>query len=428
MEITTKQLPASAFELTITVSPADYQSFLEKSAKDISKETKIPGFRPGSAPYDVVKQKFGEEELLSRALNDIVTNTLTQAITEKKIDTFGQPEINVTKMAPGNDLIYTAKFMTLPKVKLADLTSISLKKIPTNVEDKEVDKTINQIAKTRSTEKLIDTAAKADSLVKMDYNISIDNVPQEDGQQKDFSAYLGEKHMVPGFEEQIVGLKANDTKKFDVKFPDNYFQKNFAGKTCTFDVKINGVYELTTPKIDDAFAKSLGKFKDLADLKKQIKDNLTQEQTAKDNRQLEQDLLKKVIEKSTFDELPDKMIDDEVHGMIHELEHDLASKGLNIETWLANMNKTLDQFKKDMRPQAELRAKSALIIKQVAKDENIKIEDKELDERVNQIQEAYKDNQEVLDQIKSPAYKNYMANVMTGQKAMDFLKKKIIKE
>ena len=428
MQISLNQLPKSTLELTITVSPVDYMPFLEKSAANISKDTKIPGFRPGSAPYDVVKQKFGEQELLNHALNDIITHTLTQAIQQEKIDTFGQPEINITKMAPGNDLIYTAKFMTLPEVKLADLNSISLKKTSVKIEDKEIDKTLAQIAKSRSTEKLVGQPAKDNSLVKMDYNILIDNVPQEQGQQKDFAAYLGEKHMVPGFEQQIIGLKTNDTKKFDIKFPDDYFQKNFAGKTCTFDVKIKGVYQLTTPKIDDEFAKSLGQFKNLTEFTKQIKDNLHQEKDMKNNRQLEQDLLKKVIEKSHFAELPDKMIDNEVDGMLHELEHDLANKGLKMENWLTNMKKTLDQFKKDLRPQAAIRAKSALIIKQITKQENIKVAAKELDTQIKQLQETYKDNPEALDQLKSEAYRNYVANVISGQKVMDWLKKKIIKE
>lgn len=428
MDIQFKSLPASEIEFTIRITPGEYQPFLERAATHIAKEHKIEGFRPGSAPYNIIKQKFGEAEIINHALSDIITHTLSDALKQKELYTLGQPEINITKIAPGNDLVYTAKLTLIPDVKLPDLNSISLTKKEITIEDKELNHTLDHLARSRAAETLIDSPAENKNLVKMDYSISINNVPQEDGQQKDFAAYLGESHMVPGFEEQIIGLKSGDTKKFDIKFPADYFKKNFAGKTCTFDVKINGVYKLDIPKLDDDFAKSLGQFKTLAELKQQIKQNIQQEKEIKQTRELEQDMLKKIIDKTEFDKLPDKIIDSEIENIIHELEHDLSSKGLKMETWLSNMQKTLEQFKKDLRPQAELRAKSALIIRAVTQQEKIKVDNKELDNQINQLFQMYKDSKETLNQLKSAQYRNYLANTLTGQKAMDWLKKKIIKE
>ena len=427
MNIQINTLPNSTVELTLEIEPPEYQPFLERAATQISTDTKINGFRPGSAPYHIIKQKFGEAEILKQALNDIISHTFIKAIQEKKLDTIGQPEINVTKIAPGNNLVYKARVIIIPEIKLADLDSITLKKIEVEVKDKEIDHTLKHLAQTRATQTLVEQPTQDKNLVKLDYDISINNVPQENGQQKDFEVYLGEKHMVPGFEEHIIGLKAGETKKFDIKFPDDYFQKNLADKTCTFNVKIKEVYKLNIPKINDEFAKQLGKFKNLDELKKQIKQNILLEKENKHNKELEQDILKKIIDKSEFNQLPDKIIDNEIESILHELEHDLATKGLKLESWLDNMKKNLEQFKKDLRPQAEVRAKSALVIRQVSQKEKIKVDEKEIDDQIKQLSEIYKNDKETLNQLKSPAYRNYLANLMTNQKTMDWLKKKIVK-
>lgn len=427
MQIQTHTLPKSQIELTIEVEPNEYQPFLKNAAKQISQETKIAGFRPGNVPYEIIKQKFGETEIMNKALGEIITHTFIDAIHQKKLDTFGQPEINITKLAPGNNLVYKAKIMLIPEIKLADLNSLSLKKTEIKIEDKEIEQTLNNLAQSRATQTLVNEPAQDKHLVKMDYTISINNVPQEDGQQKDFAVYLGEKHMVPGFEEQILGLKAGQTKKFNIKFPGDYFQKKFAGKTCTFDVKIKEVYKLNIPKINDDFAQALGKFKNLDELKKQIKENIHLEKEAAENKKTEQAMFKKIISQSDFSELPDKMIENEIETMLHELEHDLASRGLKIETWLSNMKKSLEEFKKDLRPQAELRSQSALIIRLIAEQEKIKASQEEIDNQIKQLSEVYKNNPEILDQIKSADYRNYLANLMTSQKVIDWLKKKIVK-
>ena len=426
MRVELKNLPQSEIELTIEVPVDEYQKFMAVAAKKISETIKIEGFRPGHAPYDIVNQKVGEGAILEQALSEILTHTFVNAVNQEKLDTIGQPEIDIKKMAPGNDLVYTAKVAILPKIALPDMSALSLPKPVVAIAEKEVADFLTRLAKSRAVEILENRPAQDKDLVKLDYQILLVGVPQENSTQKDFSVFLGEKHMVPGFEEQIIGLSAGDNKKFALTFPKDYFQKNFAGKACEFNVTIKSVYRLDIPEINDDFAKSLGRFKDLSELKKQIADNLQLEKQNETDRKLENDLLKLVIEKINFPELPEKLIDNELHIMFHELEDDLAGKGLSLATWLANMNKTEEEFKKDLRPQAELRAKSILTTRAIVKEQNISADQKEIDAELQKLIDLYED-EESRKEIKSPHYRDYLAQSIANKKVIDWLKEKIVK-
>lgn len=422
-----KTLPGGEAQITLELSPDEYQGFLAPAAKKISEKNQVSGFRPGLAPYDIIKQKFGEAAILEEALSEIITHTFVKVVTEEKLETVGSPEITIKKMAPGDSLIYEAKISILPKVTLPDLSTIKISQPTINIKDDEVKKLLLGLAKSRAVEILENRPANENDLVKLDYQISVAGVPQENATQKNSSVFLGEHHMVPGFEEQIIGLSAGDHKKFNITFPKDYFQKHFAGKECEFSVSINGVYKLEIPELNDEFAKSLGHFHNLGELEKQIRENLQNEKENEVNRQLENDLLKNIIEKTSFEIIPEKLIANEIHLMSHELEDDLAVRGLDLHTWLANMNKTEEAFEKDLRPGAELRVKSILIIRDIAQKENITTDKKEIDEEIQKITGPYQDNQENLEQINSPAYRDYLSQSLTSQKVIAWLKEKIVK-
>ncbi len=428
MDIQQNQDNKTEIMLTITVLPDEYQQDLKKTAQEIAKTTKIEGFREGKAPYELIKNKVGKNQIFNQASNNIINRTLFDAIQQKKIQAVSNPQIDIKKVAFGEPFVYTAKLSLMPEIKLAELSQITVKSPTIKIEPKEVDQLINRLAKSRAKQTKVDRAAQVNDLIKLDYNIKIDNVPQEDGQQKDFEVYLGEKHMIPGFEEQITGLKAGDDKSFELKFPDDYFQKNYAGRKVKFEVKIKEVYQVQLPQIDDEFAKNLGQFGDLAELKKQLQQNLHQEKEQKKERELEQEILDKIIEASQSDEIPTIMIDNEVKNIIQEFEQDLAQRGLELETWLQNINKNHQQFEKDLRPQAEKRVKAALIIRKITEQQNIRINPKQVDEELDKLKQSYKDNQQVIQQINSRSYKEHLTNILTANQTMQWLKDKILKK
>ena len=428
MQIKVQMLPRAEALLTLEIQPDEYQKFMLAATQKMSTKTKIDGFRPGYAPYNIVKQRVGEGEILNEALSEIISRTFAEAILKEKINTLGSPEITIKKMTPGDNLIYEARVSVLPEITPPNLVSLSLKKSTINIEEKEVDKILERLAKSRATEILETRPAENNDLVKLDYQISIAGVPQENGSQKNFPVFLGEEHMIPGFEKQIIGMVAGETKKFDTAFPKEYFQNNFANKNCEFTVTVNAVYRLEIPKPNDDFAKTIGDFQNIEDLRKHLKENLTAEKQIESNRQLENELLKTIIDKTGFPELPEKLMANEVHLMIHELERDLANRGLDLATWLTNLNKTEAGLKKDLRPQAEVRAKSILLLRALAKKENISVSENEIDDEVKNITNLYQDNKKFLAQVKSSDYRYYLAQTLTNKKVIDWLKEKIVKE
>lgn len=426
MNISLAYEPKSLALLTIEVMPAEYAPFLPKGAKKIALEAKLPGFRPGNAPYEVIKQKFGEAEILKESLPAIITETFVRALKEKNLDTLGEPEINILKLAPDNDLVYTAKVPYLASFDLPDISQIKITKKEIKISEKDIDKTLSTLIKSRATEKIVAREARDKDLVKLDYDISLDGVPQENGQAKNIEIYLGEHHMLPGFEAQLIGLKTGEIKKFHLTFPTDYFQKNFAGKTCDFHVKINGVYELFYPELNDDFAKNLGKFSSLAELKEQLKNNLQLDKEYQANIKLENELLEKIIKATAFPELPDQLMEHEIDNTLHEFEHDLISRGLQLAIWLQNLNKTMEQFRLDLRPEAQKRAQASLLVRAFAQKNNITISDEETNKELDQALKNYKDDAAALNQIKTPAYRVYLHQALLNQKTIAWLKEKII--
>lgn len=426
MQIELKELPKSELELTITLAPDEYRKHLESAAAKIATEEKFEGFRSGKAPYELVRQKVGEGEIMNHALEKIIAASLLAAIKQKTLNTVGQPKISIKKMAPGNDFIYTARVALLPEIDLPNIEEIKIKAEKAEVKNGQIEKALKNLARSRATEKLVDREASSQDLVRLDYEIGLEGVPQEDGQQKDFAAYLGEKHMVPGFEENVIGLKAGETKEFKIKFPNDYFQKNYAGKTCEFKVKVNGVYELQIPAVDDDFAQSLGQFKSLAELKKQLADNLRLEEEYAADKKNERAILAELIKKSKFTELPERMIENEVETILDEIKHDLAQRNLQFEAWLNNMNKNIEQFKKDLWPQATERAKAALIVHQISQREKINVAEEEIDDEIDKVIKSYPGDEETKKQIRSAHYREHLKNILASQKAIDWLKEKIL--
>ena len=426
MQITKKDLEKGQVELTIEVSVEELKPHLEKAALSLSKKHKIPGFRPGKAPMDMIKNKFGEMTLYQEALDAAVSDSFYKAVTREKLQTVGQPQINIDKMAPDNPLVYKAIVALLPRVNLGDWQKITVQKKAAQATEDDINKTIEQLQSMNVKETVVERAIKKDDKAEVDFEVYLDKVIIEGGKNPKYPIIIGDNKMIPGFEEQIIGLKAGDKKEFELKFPAKYFQNNLAGKIATFKVKILQVFERELPKIDDGFAKSMG-FDNLAKLKKQLTDNITQDKQAKEKQRVEGEAIREVVKACEFGDIPEVLVDNEIHKMIHELEHNITSQGMDMAGYLKSINKTHDDLHKDFREQAIERVRAALVLRQLAIEEKIKIDDKEVEAEIAKQKEAYKDNKQVLQNIANPGHKQHMANLMTNQKIVELIAKNIIK-
>ncbi|MBD3311695.1 MAG: trigger factor [Candidatus Magasanikbacteria bacterium] len=425
MNYSTKKLENSQVEMKITVEPSDMEEHLKKAATKLSERTAIKGFRKGKAPFDVVKKELGEMAILQEALESIVQHTFYDAIKKEELETIGMPKIEIEKIAPDNDLVYKATVALLPNVKLPEINNIKVVREVKKVEDKQVDETLDALRGMQAKEVIKEGKAEGTDKLVLDMNMSIDKVPVEGGQSKDHQVYLSEKHYIPGFNEQVKGLKKGDEKEFTLDFPKDHYQKNLAGKKVDINVKVKDVFERQLPEMTDEFAKTLGQ-ESVSKLKELIKNNMLQEAETKADQKVEIEILDKLIDKADFEPIPDVLIDAERQKMFYELKSNLEKQGIPIKQYLEDIKKDEKQLFEDFKQQAEKRAKAALVSRQIAKEKNIHVHDEEIDKEIKMMEEMYKDNPQYLENIKRPEVRDTIAMTIQNKKVMDWLKAKII--
>lgn len=422
MNIDIKNLPKGEIEITIELSPEELKPYMEKAAEELSQKSKIEGFRPGKAPYDIIRARFGEHAILEAGAERIVIKSYAKALKEKNIITIGSPKIDVKKMAVNNPFIFTATAATVPDTTLGKYKNLEIKKQETKIENEKIEKALADLAKMQSKEVLAERPAGESDKIVVDMDISKDNVPIEGGQAKDMAVILNEEHYIPGFNKELIGLKAGDEKEFDLEFPKEHFQKHLAGSKAHFKVKLKSVFEIQPPKLDDEFAKALGQ-KSLEELRALIRKNMEHEASHRDEEKWEIEILNKIVENSKFSDIPELLINSEVNKMLEELKQNVARQGVAFEDYLKSINKTPDDFKLEFAPEAIKRIKIALIIREIAKAENIKADDKEVAEETEKMMNAYKDNAEMQKQIKTDDFRDYLKSRIENRKVIEVLKK-----
>ncbi|MBI4592202.1 trigger factor [Candidatus Uhrbacteria bacterium] len=421
-------LPKNGLKLTFTLTQDDALPYLEEAAKRLSEQTSIPGFRPGHASFDVVKQRLGEMKILEEALESIVRKSFISAILEENIDTVGSPKVDVVKLAPGNDIVFTAEVTLMPRAKsLPDLSKISVAAQKPIVEDKEVDLALRDLQRMQTSEVRAtaqEAVAMGDKVV-ISMNMKLDGVPVEGGQSPNHAVYLNEEYYIPGFKEKLEGMKEGEKKTFSLAFPKEHVQTMVAGKDVEFDVELKELFHLQPPALDDTLAIMLG-MKDFEALKDVIKKNLLDEKEHETRSKEEKEMLELVAGKTQFEDIPDLLLNEEINKMILELQRAVESQGLEFDTYLKNLGKTLAQMKLDFTPQALMRVKVAIAMREIAKEQGIEATDKELDEELDRIAEGYEDTK-TKEQVYSPQYRDYMEQILKNRKVIEYLRGIIIK-
>jgi trigger factor len=416
-----KKLPKSEIEITVTVPKEELTQFLTKAAEQISQSTKIEGFRPGKASIDIVKQRVGEMKLLEEAAGLAVQKAYIDIATKEKIEPLSSPKVDFVKLAPDNDFVFKATVAIIPEIKLGDWKSIKVKEKTIEIKPEELDKVLKELQEARAKE-VLDTkkVAKGDK-VELDFDVFRDNVPIEGGAQKKYPLIIGSGQFIPGFEDKLIGAKAGDEKEFELNFPDEYHNKDLQGKPAKFKVKVLGVYKRELPEINNEFAKTMGQ--DTVDkLKEQITQNLEHEQHHKEEEKVERELLEAMINKSEFSELPDILLTAETNKMMQEMEQNITTQGLKFEDYLKHLNKTSDQIKLDFVPQALKRVQSALLLREIFFQEKIEVKETEIDQETEKMKQAYQQNPEMLKNLETPQYRDYMNNMLGNQKVMNLIK------
>lgn len=423
MQVNKKNLEKSQIEFEVTLNFTEFKPYFDKAIKKVSEQVKVEGFRPGKAPYELLKQKVGEMAILEEAANIAIRSTIDKLLDDhlKEDDPAGQPQVEIIKLAPENDFIYKVKMSILPKVELVQYKDLKIKEDEVKVEDSEVEKTLEQLREMKAKESASSEKANKGDKLLVDISIFLNKVPVEDGQSKDVNVILGKEYFLPGFDDKLLGLKKDEEKEFSLVYPKEHHQSNLAGKQAEFKIKVKEVYKREVPELDDSFAQSL-QFKSIDDLKKAARENVVKEKEKNVNIKNEKNLMEKLIELNKFDDIPEDLVKNEAEGMLKEMERNIEAQGAKIDDYLKHIKKTKDQLIIDFMPDATKRIKIALLLKEVAKIEKIEVNEEEIDNKLNELKKAYAGQKEAEEQLSSPDYKRHLAHSLLSEKIVKKLK------
>jgi len=432
MKVNKKDLEKSQVELTVELSWDEFKPYLEKGAAIVSKEVKVEGFRPGKVPYDVLKNKIGEMTILEESARIAINEKIKEAL-DKHLDVqgVGQPQVDITKLAPENPMEFTVVIALLPEITLGDYKGLNVKQEKVELDEKDVEKMLEDLREMRVQEKVsLSELQKGDKAV-VDIHMFLDNVPVEGGQGKDTAIILGKDYILKGFDKQLLGMKKAETREFKLPYPEDYHQKNLAGKMVDFKVEVKETYKREKPEVDDTFALGFGT-KTAAELKENIKKSLVAQRENETKQKAELKMLEKLIANAKFGDIPEVLLTHEVEGMLGELEQSIAQQGGKFDDYLNHLKKTKEQLKLDMMPEAVKRVKTSLLVREVGKKENVKVSDKDVDKQIEDTVKHYKEqgqtDEKILKEYAGGEYRAYVANVLTSRKVIDSLREWNIKE
>jgi trigger factor len=424
-----KKLPKSQIEFELVVAWKAWEKYLEQSAEELSQEIKIPGFRPGKAPRNLVEQKIGKSAILNEAAEKAVKKSYVDYILKEKIEAIGNPKVEIKEIEEGKDLKFDITVAIMPEIKVdggykKDIKAVNEEfgKKDVKVEENEIDLEIEKLANSRVKLVTVRREAKNNDSVEIDFEVLVGGVPIENGTSKKHPMIIGKGVFIPGFEENLIGMKEGEEKEFELAFPESYHKKDLAGKPALFKVKMNLVQERQTPEVNDDFAKSLGNFSDLAALRKNMKEGLEHEREHKLKEDRRAKFIDKIIENSKTD-LPDILVTEELEKMLHEFEHQISPMGMTIDQYLENIKKNKEELKKDWKPQAEKRVISALALKQIVEDEDIKVDSKEVEAEMNKTMQYYKNVKDIEKNLDMERLFSYSKGILENERVFEMLEK-----
>ena len=390
MKVTVENGENQQVTLTIEVEAAEVNKAVEQACKRLANRVSIPVFRKGKAPRLIVERHVGKDAVLQEAFDIVAPKALSKAFDEQKIDPVTRPSVDIETLEEGKDLVFKATVTPRPEVKLGDYKGLNVPKNEVNITDEDVEKQLKTFQDRQG--KLVDAPEGAEvkdgDFTTLDFKGFVDGEAFDGGEGKDYPLQIGSNSFIPGFEDQLVGAKIGEERDVNVKFPEEYHAKELAGKDATFKCTIRSIKTKELPAIDDELAKKVSKFETLDELKADIRKNL--EENAE--RTAENDQKSAAIEMATNNitvDIPAVMIDNRVTAMIQEMAMRLEQQGMKLEQYLQYAGTDIAKLREQYRETAEKNVKTDLMLEEVAKAEDIKVEAKDLDEEVAAMAAAY---------------------------------------
>ncbi len=405
---------------------SDLENDFNESVKKASKNVSVKGFRKGHVPVDVASSQVDKPQILAEIVNIELTKKYNEIAKEGNYKFAGSPEVQVKKIAEGNEVEVDMTISLIPEINLPKDWKKIIKEINkenakenTEIKDSDVDNELKKLAESRVELKEVDRKARKGDAVKIDFTVKKEGVVIEGGTSKKHTIVLGSGTFIPGFEDKVIGMQKDDEKVFELEFPKDYHAKHLAGSKATFEVKLIVVEERIIPKVDDDFAKTLGKdIKGLNDLKKNMREGMQKEREDQLIEKKRTSILETLIEKMDV-KVPKNMIQEELDVMVSEMEQQLQMSGVALDDHLEKIGKNRNDLQKDWTPQATNRIVGSLIITKLGEELKIEVKTEEIETEMNKVLAKYKGMEDMESNIDTQRLYNYTKMTMLNKKTFD---------
>ncbi|OCB01147.1 trigger factor [Clostridium beijerinckii] len=389
MKAKVEKIETNVIKLEIRVEAEKFDAALTKAYNKNKGRYNIPGFRKGKVPMAMVKKFYGVEVFYDDAVNFAIDESYPEALNAENIKPVDYPQVDIVELGEGKELVYTATVTTYPEVELGEYKGLDIKKPIYEVEDTEIDKQIKEMQEknARIEVKTEGNIAKGDIAV-IDFKGYIDGVAFEGGEGSDYSLEIGSGTFIDNFEEQLIGLAVGDKKEVNVTFPEAYGKEELNGKPAMFEVEIKSIKVKELPELDDEFAKDVSAVDTFAELKENLEKTLEKNNDEKAEREFEEAVITAVIENSKMD-IPEVMVNKEIDAMMQDLEGRLKYQGLSLEQYMEFTGNTTEKMRDFMKENAERKVKADLVLEAIAKTEEIKATEEELNARALELGKIY---------------------------------------
>ena len=406
-------------KLEFTIESKKFDEGMKKVYAKSARYFNIPGFRKGKAPMAMVEKQYGPEIFYEDTFNEIVPEEYERELKENNIDAVSRPEIEIKQMGKGKDLIFTAIVQTKPDVKLGKYKGIQLKKIEYNVTDEDIEHELGHMADRNSRLVTVEDRPVEDGdITVIDFEGFVDGVAFEGGKAENHELTIGSNTFIPGFEDQIIGMKTGEEKDINVKFPEEYFSEELKGKDATFKVKLHEIKKKELPELNDDFAKDTSEFDTLDELKKSIKEKLEEENSNKVKYETEDAAVKAVVDSAEV-EIPSGMIDTEIDNMVRDIETRLSYQGMKLEQYLSMMGKSMEDFRKEYEEQAKTSVKTRLVLEAIVKAENIEASEEDINTKLKEMAAMYGKKEDEL--VLNEQFMNYIKDSLKNEAVVKFI-------
>lgn len=426
MSYTVENLEKSMAKLTITVSAEDFEKAMARSYKKNAKKINVQGFRKGKAPRNMIEKLYGPEVFYEDAANFLIPDAYEKAADECGLDIVSRPEIDVTDIGKGKEFVFTATVAVKPEVTLGEYKGLEVEKKEVKIMAADVNAEIDKVREQNSRMITIDDrAVKKDDTVLIDFEGFVDGEPFEGGKGTNYPLVIGSHSFIDTFEDQLIGKNTGDEVEVNVTFPEEYHAEELKGKPALFKVTINEIKLKELPKLDDEFASEVSEFETLKEYKASVKKTLTERRKAEVKREKENAVVEKAVENAAM-ELPDPMIDEQVRQMLQEFAGRISQQGISFDQYMKMTGSNPELIMAQMRPDAAKRIRTRLVLEEIAKAENLKASEKDIEDEIENMASMYQTEADKLKEVLGDAEKEQISLDLSVQKAVDLLVKEAV--